>query len=290
MVAPLIVVVGETAMGKTALSLELAAKFNGEIINADSWTVRREVNIGTAKPTETERSQVPHHLIDIVEPCDDFTAAVFKKLANACIEDISARGKLPIMVGGTGLYIDSILFDYSFLPPGDRQIRQQLNILNIEELVALAQKKGLDLSGIDARNKRRLIRLIETEGTIPKRKNLRPNTFIAGVKVVDKETLKVNIARRVEAMLQGGLEQEVRDLVERYGWGCEALKGIGYTEWREYFEGSASLNEVREKITRNTEQLAKRQRTWFKRHQSIQWYTDPNKIVEDITTFLNKRQ
>jgi tRNA dimethylallyltransferase len=124
---PLLVIVGETASGKTELSLRLAKQFNGEIICADSWTVRREANIGTAKPTEEEGAAVPHHLLDIVAPDEDFTAAVFKRLANQAIGDISNRGKLPIMVGGTGLYVDGVIYDYGFLAAGDRTEREELN-------------------------------------------------------------------------------------------------------------------------------------------------------------------
>ncbi len=116
---PLLVIVGETASGKTGLSLEIAGAFNGEIICSDSWTVRREVNIGTAKPTTEEKSRAPHHLLDVVGPDEDFTASVFKDLAVEAIDDISRRGRLPIMVGGTGLYIDSVLYDYGFLDEGD---------------------------------------------------------------------------------------------------------------------------------------------------------------------------
>src|SRR5690349_18861877 len=112
----LVVIVGETASGKSQLAMDLAERFNGEIIAADSWTVRREVNIGTAKPSLEDQQRIRHHLLDVVEPCDDFTAAVFKDLANQAIDDIAGRGKLPIMVGGSGLYIDSVLYDYGFLP------------------------------------------------------------------------------------------------------------------------------------------------------------------------------
>ena len=134
-VAPpkLIVVVGETASGKTGVTIELAQRFSGEIICADSWTVRREADIGTAKPTSEQRALVSHHLLDVAGPDEDFTAAVFKRLANEAIKDITARGKLPIMVGGTGLYVDGVLYDYGFLPAGDRGERKILNELSVAE-------------------------------------------------------------------------------------------------------------------------------------------------------------
>src|ERR1022692_2160288 len=118
-ISPLLVIVGETASGKTDLAIRLALEFNGEIICADSWTVRREVNIGTAKPTPKQQAMVAHHLLDVVGPDEDFTAAVFKRLANEAIDDIASRGKLPIMVGGTGLYVDGVIYDFGFLPAAE---------------------------------------------------------------------------------------------------------------------------------------------------------------------------
>ena len=121
--APLVVIVGETASGKSSLAMQLAKKFNGEIIAADSWTVRKEVNVGTSKPTNSDQAEVPHHMIDIVGPCDDYTAALFKEGAVKAIDAISNRGMLPIMVGGTGLYVDSVIFDYSFLDDTNNTLR-----------------------------------------------------------------------------------------------------------------------------------------------------------------------
>ncbi|HYH36106.1 MAG TPA: hypothetical protein VD706_01245, partial [Candidatus Saccharimonadales bacterium] len=178
----LLVIVGETASGKTALSLELAERLDGEIICADAWTVRRGADIGTAKPTAEERARVPHHLVDVAGPDEDFTAAVFKRLANEAIEDIAARGKLPIMVGGTGLYVDGVVYDFNFLPAGDRKQREELNRLSIAKLLERIERSNLDTSGVDTRNKRRLIRLIETKGRRPTRKPLRDNTLVIGLK------------------------------------------------------------------------------------------------------------
>ncbi len=286
----LLVIVGETASGKSALALELAQQLDGEIICADSWTVRREVNIGTAKPTIEERAQVPHHLLDVVGPCEDFTAAVFKRLANEAIADIASRGKMPIMVGGTGLYIDGVIYDFGFLERGNREARRELDALTISELLKKIKDMGLELGNVDTRNKRRLVRLIETNGAQPTKKALRPNTLILGLKV-EREVLKQRIVARTEALLSTGLEQEARGLHERFGWDCEALKGVGYAQWRGYFEGSQSLSETREKVIKATLDLAKRQRTWFKRNNSIHWLNTPvnlPKVVEFVTTSLDK--
>lgn len=288
-VQPLLVIVGETASGKSALALRLAQEFNGEIICADSWTVRREVNIGTAKPTAQEQALVPHHLLDVAGPEKDFTAAVFKRLANEAIQDIASRGKLPIMVGGTGLYIDGVVYNYGFLPAGDRKDREALNQCSIEELLHKVAESGLSNNDVDSRNKRRLIRLIETNGRQPTRQELRENTLIVGLKV-NRDDLQQRIVQRVDSMLEAGLETEVRDLVERYGWDCEALKGIGYAQWREYVDDTQSYDETRQKIIKSTLDLAKRQRTWFRRNKSIQWFDNPvnwQKIVDTITTHLD---
>lgn len=287
---PQVVVVGETASGKSQLALQLAQQFNGEIICADSWTVRREVNVGTAKPSAEERALVPHHLLDVVGPCQDFTAAVFKDLALVALDEIIGRGKLPIMVGGTGLYIDAVLYDFGFLEKGDRSAREPLYQMSNEALLRLIAERRIALGEVDQRNKRRLIRLLETSGAQPTKGELRPNTLIIGLKT-DREWLKNRIESRTEAMLSAGLEREVRALADKYGWSCEALKGVGYAQWQNYFLGTQTLEQTKQRINKSTLDLAKRQRTWFKRNNSIQWIDTPvNKldIVDLVTAFLNK--
>ena len=284
----LLVLVGETASGKSSLSLRLAQHFNGEIICADSWTVRRESDIGTAKPTVAEQAMIRHHLLDVVGPDEDFTAAVFKRMAVAAITDITARGKLPIMVGGTGLYVDGVLYDYGFLPAGDRADREALNRLSNDQLLQRIAAEGLDLGDVDTANKRRLIRLIENRGATPSRQPLRQNTLILCLQT-DREVLKQRITDRTAAMMTAGLEDEVRGLMERYGWDCEVLKGISYAQWRDYFNGDDTAGEVREKIIKATMDLAKRQRTWFKRNKYIQWLPTPvvwTELVDSVTTYL----
>lgn len=289
--SPLLVIVGETASGKSALAVELARRFEGEIICADSWTVRRGTNIGTAKPTAEQRALVKHHLLDLVEPCADFTAAVFKRLATETIEMIGARGKLPILVGGTGLYVDGVIYDFGFLPPGDRQVREELNQLTLEQLLKLIERRGLRLGDVDRRNKRRLIRLLETGGAEPAKHRLRGDTLIVGLKP-RPEDRRTRITARVDAMLAAGLEKEVAGLVERCGWDCEGLKGIGYAQWRGYFDGAETLDQTRDKIIKDSLDLAKRQRTWFKRNKSIRWISTPvnlTEVVDLVTTFLASR-
>jgi tRNA dimethylallyltransferase len=285
--SPLVVVVGETASGKSVLALELAERFNGELICADSWTVYQDFDIGTAKPSAAEQAAVPHHLLDVANPAEGFSAVIFQKLAKQAIADISGRGKLPIMVGGTGLYIDSVLFNYGFLPPSDPALRVALNELTLDELHARAIELGLDTTGIDLQNKRRVIRLIENNGARPTKHDLRGNTLVLGLST-EREQLQARITARVDAMLAAGLENEVQILAQRYGWGAEPMKGIGYREWCEYFEGTTDIAQTRARIIKATMDLAKRQRTWFKRNSSIQWLSDRSKNVDIVTTFLNK--
>lgn len=284
---PLVVVVGETASGKSALAMELAERFGGELICADSWTVYKGFDIGTAKPSAEEREKIPHHLLDVADPAEGFSAVIFQKLAKQAIADIGSRGKLPILVGGTGLYIDSVLFDYSFLPPSDPALRQELNNLSLVEVQQRANRLGLDMSGIDAQNKRRVIRLIENNGMQPTKRTMRENTLVLGI-ATDRDQLLDRITRRVDAMLAVGLEGEVRELAECYGWQVEPMKGIGYREWWEYFVGTQNLPETRERILKASMDLAKRQRTWFKRNNGIQWLYDRSEAVDFVTTFLNK--
>jgi tRNA dimethylallyltransferase len=284
---PLLVIVGETASGKSALALDVATKFQGELICADSWTVYKEFDIGTAKPTATDRLKVPHHLLDVADPRDGFSAAVFQRMAKKVIIDITNRGKLPILVGGTGLYIDGILYDYGFLPPSLPGLREALNGMSIDELLGRANSLGLDLDGIDIRNKRRVIRLIENDGARPTRQTIRGNTLILGLQL-DREIIKERIAKRIDTMINLGLEQEVKRLAARYSWDVEPMKGIGYREWKEYFEGTQSVAETRDRILKASNDLAKRQRTWFKRNPSIQWVHDRSNAIDILTTFLNK--
>jgi tRNA dimethylallyltransferase len=283
---PLIVIAGETASGKSALAMRLAEMFGGEIVAADSWTVYKDFDIGTAKPIREDRARIPHHLLDIADPRDGFSAAAYKTLAVDAIADIAGRHKLPIMVGGTGLYIDSVIFDYSFLPPATPETRTALNTLSIEELLQKVTRAGIDTLGIDLRNKRRIIRLLETSGARPARKELEPNTLVIGLQVA-RDTLRERIASRVDMMLAAGLKEEVEALRSKYGWDVEPMKGIGYREFRDYFSGTQTLEQTRERIIGASMNLAKRQRTWFKRNKSIHYISKQAEAVELVTTFLN---
>lgn len=284
---PLVVIVGETASGKSALALEVAKKVGGEIVSADSWTVYRDFNIGTAKPNADERAEVRHHLLDIVDPTAGYSAAVFKRDALSVIADITSRGKIPILVGGTGLYVDSVLYDYGFLSPPANGIREELNGKSLDQLLIKANALSLDLSRIDIHNKRRVIRLIENNGQMPTKAGIRKNTLIVGIRI-ERLELERKVKERVDKMFQQGLQEEARNLSVKYGWGVEPMKGIGYREFQQYYLGNQELEQTKAQIIKSTLDLAKRQRTWFKRNKSIQWVDDRSNAVEIITTFLNK--
>lgn len=281
---PLIVIVGETASGKSALALDLATQFNGEIIAADSRTVYKGMDIGTAKPSVYDQSRVPHHLLDITTPDKPITAAEFKKLAEKSINDIAKRGKLPLLVGGTGLYIDAIVYDFDFAPMGDPKERKRLQSLSVEELQSVLSERNIPLP-VNSKNPRHLIRRIEAGGAPLATNRLRPNTLIIGVQI-DRDRLSHHVERRIESMFENGLVSEVKLLSAQYGWQLPVMQTIGYQEFEQHKE--ADVSELKSKIKTHTLQYAKRQRTWFRRNKSIHWITQKEEAVDLITTFLNK--
>lgn len=283
---PLIAIVGETAAGKSALALELAERFHGEIIAADSRTVYKGLDIGTAKPTLSDRKRVPHHLLDVVMPDYTFTVADFKVQAEAAIQNIIARGKVPFLVGGTGLYIDAVLYNFSFRKPASNDQRAALQQLTIEALQERLTSQGLPLPK-DPQNPRHLVRAIETQGETSERAPLRPRTLLLGLQI-EREQLLQRITHRVETMVEQGLVAELQSLAVRYGWEVPALQSTSYKAFRESIEGRLTLEEAERLCIRNDMQLAKRQRTWFKRNKDIQWICKKEEAVDLITTFLNK--
>jgi tRNA dimethylallyltransferase len=251
--------------------------------------VYKGFDIGTAKPSKADQKLVPHHLLDVADPAVGFSAAVFQRSAKQVIDDITSRGKVPLLVGGTGLYIDSILYDYSFLPPSDPTLREELNALSLEEVIAKAEQMELDTTGIDMRNKRRVIRLIENEGVRPSRKPLRENTLILGV-AIEREVLEAKDKARIEAMVDEGFVDEVRGLLAQYGPDIEPFRAPGYRAFKDYVSGAVTLDAAKLRFFQNDMQLAKKQRTWFKRNESIQWLNTEDKTAEAVdlaTTFLN---
>lgn len=286
MIPPLIAVVGETASGKSALALELAQEFDGEIICADSRTIYKHMDIGTAKPTREDRQKVEHHVLDVIEPNQQFSAAAFQQLANEAIRDIAVRGKVPLLVGGTGLYIDAVLFDFKFRAPASLELRAELSQLSVDALQQRVHDAGLELP-INAQNPRHLIRILETNGQASEKSELRQNTVIIGLQI-DREVLERRISDRINKMIADGFEDEVRQLADMYGWDSPGLQAPGYRAFRQYCEGLATLDEARAQFIKNDLKLAKRQRTWFRRNKSIHWVNDKAEAVELATTLLNK--
>jgi tRNA dimethylallyltransferase len=281
---PVIAIVGPTGSGKTALALELARQFNGEIICADSRTVYKGMDIGTAKPSAEERRLVPHHLLDVVTPGQSFSVADFQRLAEVAIADISARGKIPFLVGGTGLYTDAVMYGFSLRTPSDSAARAALEKKTVAELQSLLRERNIALPQND-RNPRHLIRAIETDGQVPSRAPMRRGLILYLNK--DREELKANIIARVEAMVKAGLIDEVRHLSEQYGWDAPGLQAPGYKTFRGYLEGSSTLNNAKAEIVQAHMQLAKRQHTWFKRNPDIKYICKEDEAVDLITTLMN---
>ena len=279
--SPLLAIVGPTAVGKTALSLHLAQQFGGEIISADSRLFYRGLDIGTAKPTAAEQQAIPHHLIDICRPDQTLTLGEYQQAAYTTITAVHHRHHLPILVGGTGQYIQAVLEGWGIprVPP-QPALRQALEAFGGPELGRwLAHLDPTAAQAIDPRNVRRVIRALEVTlvAGIPistlQRKTPPPyRTLTLGLHR-DRTELYQRIDARVRQMVADGLEQEVRHLLEQgYGWELPALSGLGYRQWRPYFEGEQTLEEVIGRIQFETHRFVRQQKTWFQPHdERILW-------------------
>lgn len=270
MVAPLIVITGPTASGKTSLAIELAKRYSGEIICADSRTVYRGMDIGTAKPTTEERRGVPHWGLDLVEPDQSFSVAQFKDYAVQKIAEIRARGKVPFLVGGTGLYIDAVIFDFQFGTKADESMRQRLSRMSVEQLQDYCVKNNVNLPE-NRRNKRYLMRAIErcnhdnTRNSTPDKQ-----TIVVGI-ATKKELLRTRIELRAEQLFSGGVVKEATMLGEIYGWESEAMTGNIYPLVRHYLRGEIDDDELVRQFIISDWRLAKRQLTWLRRNPFIMW-------------------
>jgi len=282
----LIAIVGETGSGKSGLALALAERYGGEIICADSRTVYEGMDIGTAKPSAADQQRVPHHLLDIVRPDQPYNASDFKAHAEAVMRAIWARGHTAFLVGGTGLYVDAVIYDYAFRPAHAADEREKLENLSVEALQSVLKERDIELPEND-QNPRHLIRAIETNGAVAVKKGLMPGSIVIGLKVPGSE-LERRIEQRVDTMLAAGLETEVRQLAERYGWATDAMTAVGYAEWRPYLAGAGSLQDVRQNIITHTIQYAKRQRTWFKRNKNIQWVESAEEADKIVARFVSE--
>lgn len=286
----LIVILGSTAGGKTGLAIKLAKGLGGEIISADSRQIYKEMNIGTAKPTGLELKAVPHHLINIVKPDQEFNVAIYKKKAVKAIKDIQKRGKIPFLVGGTGLYIQAVV-DNTMFPKVIPQLRlrKKLESKTTEELFRIYKKldsKGAKL--IDRRNKRRLVRAIEVCKATKKpfwQQRKKGKTLFDALQigiVLPKKALEQRIRKRTNIMLRQGLEKEAKTLIKKYGK-SPPLQTIGYQEWI----ADENTSQIKKDVILHTLQFAKRQITWFKRNKKICWissYREAKKLIKEFLT------
>lgn len=278
---PLVAITGPTASGKTSLAVDLAEIYGGEIICADSRSVYKGMDIGTAKPNEQDLSRVVHWGLDLVNPDESFSAASFKDYAIKMISDIRSRGKIPFLVGGTGLYIDSIIFDYQFGGVVDQKKREKLNNMTIDQLHKYCIDNNIEIPE-NRLNKRYVIRNIERNGSGDLRRE-KPidNTIIVAI-TTEKDILRSRIEQRIDQLFKDGVIKEAEVLGNKYGWCGESFTGNVYPLARLYLQNAITLEDMRSKLITLDRQLAKRQLTWMKRNPFIKWGT-----IEELRLYLS---
>lgn len=304
---PLIVIVGPTAVGKTALSIDLAKHFNAEIISGDSMQVYKGMDIGTAKITQEETQGIPHHMLDIMPPDEEFNALKFKTLAEAQIDQILERNHIPMIVGGTGLYVNGLLYNYQFTGDRDNSYRDKIyddlhkNEIDssYQELISIRP----DLQGVIFPNDHfriaRALEIIKTNG----KENLKNFDMTSNYDTqyqlcliglnMNRETLYKRINQRVNIMIDKGLIEEVEKLLEQgYNKEIKAFKAIGYKEIISYIEGTLTLEGATDLLKKNTRHFAKRQLTWFRRDPNIKWFfvdeVDYQGLLNNTIEYVNK--
>lgn len=307
---PLIILTGPTAVGKTKLSIELAKAIGGEIISADSMQIYKGMDIGSAKIKKEEMQGIPHYLIDVLMPDEEFHVVKFQQMAKEAMQEIYAKGKIPIVVGGTGFYIQALLYDIDFTEnEGNHAYRQKLELLAQEKgtqflhdmLRAVDVKAAED---IHANNVKRVIRALEfyeetgtkiSEHNEKERAKESPYSFFYFVLNDDRTKLYERIDRRIDEMIEEGLVEEVRSLKERgFTRDMVSMQGLGYKEILDYLNGVTSLEEAIYILKRDTRHFAKRQITWFKRERDVIWvnknefYYDEEKILQFLTEKIKK--
>lgn len=297
-----IVIGGPTASGKTSLSIELAKKINGEIISADSMQIYKDMNIGTAKPEKEEMQGIPHYMLDFVSPEERYSVADYNKEAKKRIKEILEKGKVPIVVGGTGLYIETLIYEIEFL-----NIETDLEYR--KELEKTAEEKGLEylynkaqkidktaMEKISINDKKRILRVLElyhqtgkTKTQLDKESRKEPEYDYKLFAIdMDREILYNRINKRVDIMIEKGLVQEVKNICEKYNEFPTAMQGLGYKEVVEYLEGQATYEEMIEKIKIESRRYAKRQLTWFRKYENLTWLNGLESIQKNIDIIINK--
>ncbi|SDB89358.1 tRNA dimethylallyltransferase [Pelagirhabdus alkalitolerans] len=299
-----IAIVGPTAVGKTELSIQLAKRFNGEIISGDSMQIYKGMDIATAKITDKEKESIPHHMIDIKEPNQSFSVAEFKERVQDLIDDITSRGKQPIIVGGTGLYIQAALWDYHFSdeekdPKYREKIEQEIEICGIESIFErLETVDPKQAEKIHPNNIRRVVRALEVYDRTGKTKTEWQETqpiespyqpVLIGL-TMERSDLYARINARVDQMVEEGIIEEAKSFYQLGFKGYQSMKAIGYKEFIPYFEGDIKKEEAIEQLKQNSRRYAKRQYTWFKNKMSVNWYDvsvdSKNKIFQKIYSDL----
>ena len=295
-----IVICGPTASGKTSLSISLAKKINGEIVSCDSMQIYKEMDIGSAKPTVEEMQEIKHYLVDFVSPEKRYSVSEYKEDASKAIEEIINKGKTPIIVGGTGLYLNSLIYNIQY-----NEMEVDLNYRR--ELEKEAEEYGLEVlynrakeidpearEKVSANDKKRITRVLEiynatgrnkTELEKKSRKEVPYNYLIFGINM-ERSILYDRINKRVDIMLEQGLIEEVKNLINKYSNMPTAMQGLGYKEVKEFLDGNISKEEMIEKIKMETRRYAKRQITWFKRIENIIWLDGLNKTEENVNSIM----
>lgn len=295
-----IVICGPTASGKTSLSISLAKKINGEIVSCDSMQIYKEMDIGSAKPTVEEMQEIKHYLVDFVSPEKRYSVSEYKEDASKAIEEIINKGKTPIIVGGTGLYLNSLIYNIQY-----NEMEVDLNYRR--ELEKEAEEYGLEvlynrakeidpeaMEKVSANDKKRITRVLEiynatgrnkTELEKKSRKEVPYNYLIFGINM-ERSILYDRINKRVDIMLEQGLIEEVKNLINKYSNMPTAMQGLGYKGVKEFLDGNISKEEMIEKIKMETRRYAKRQITWFKRIENIIWLDGLNKTEENVNSIM----
>ena len=297
-----IVICGPTASGKTALSIELAKQINGEIVSCDSMQIYKDMNIGTAKPTAEEMQGIKHYLIGYVSPEERYSVADYKKDAKKAIKEIIEKDKMPIIVGGTGLYIDSLIYeieyqDIKFDEKYREKLEEEVNQKGLEELYKRA--KEIDekaIEKISPNDKKRILRILEiyhatgknkTQQEIESRKKEVEYDYKVYALNWDREKLYERINKRVDLMIEQGLINEVKEILKKYNNFPTAMQGLGYKEVVDYLNGVLTKEEMIEKIKMETRRYAKRQLTWFRKNKQTIWLNAEDKIQDNINIILN---
>ena len=298
-----IVICGPTASGKTALSIELAKRINGEIVSADSMQIYIDMDIGSAKATSEEMQGIKHYLIDCVYPNERYSVANYKQDAKNAIETIIKKGKVPIVVGGTGLYIDSLIYEIEYKDIKiNEEYRKKLEKVKEEQGIEVLYKKALEIDPeamkkISSNDYKRITRILEiyeatgktkTQQEAESRLNEIPYNYKVFAIDYNREKLYERINKRVDIMLENGLIDEVKKILEKYNEFPTAMQGLGYKEVKQYFDGDLSKEEMIEKIKQESRRYAKRQFTWFRKNKQTVWINGEDDIQKNVNIILEE--